>query len=171
MSLPAIVILAVVLLVGVPSAIRFRPRERPRFTIQNPTAAALVISWLSSEWYWMQTGDNMPLNIYFVADLFVMVILCLKAWARRATVWDVLIMGIFPMAWLYYFDQEIGAYHKWYALYFLTLAQFLAAGAEPFFSWLEPRLAKASVTAATKPDNPSSGREYRWVTRGWAEHG
>lgn len=170
MSLTALIMLAAVLLVGVPSAIRIRLGERPRVTIRNPTAAALVISWLSAEFYWLRTGDNMPLSIYFVADLFVMVVLCLKAWARRATIWDMLIMAIFPMMWLYYFDQEIGAYHKWYALYFLALAQFLAAGAEPFFSWLEPRLVKAQEPAATKPDNPSSGREYRWALRGRAEY-
>lgn len=166
MSPAAQVMLAVVLLVGVPSAIRLRLKERPRLTLLNPTAAALVISWLAAELVWLRTGDNLPMGIYFGADLFVMAILCLKAWARRATGWDVAIMLVFPMMWLYYFDQEIGLYHKWYALYFLLLAQFLAAGAEPFFTWLEPRLAKARETVDTRSDNPSSGLEFRWVFRG-----
>jgi hypothetical protein len=165
MSLPAAFMLAVVLLVGVPSAVRVRLKERPRLTLRNPTAAALVISWAAGEWAWLRTGNNLPLGVYFGADLFVMSVICLKAWARRNTGWDAAVMLIFPMMWLYYFDQQIGLYHKWYALYFLLLAQFLAAGAEPFFAWLEPRLAKACDTASPKPDNPSSGREFRW-TRG-----
>ena len=166
MSLPAIIMLAVVLLVGVPSAVRISPRERPRVTLLNPTAAALVIAWLVPEWWWLRSGDSLPVHLYFYTDLFVMFVLCAKAWVRRATAWDIAIMAIFPVMWLYYFDGQIGAAHKWYALFLLTLAQFLAAGADPFFAWLEPRAANTPATASRqKPDTPSAGREYRW-TRG-----
>jgi len=151
MSWQAGLMLAVVLLVGVPSAWR------------NVTAAALVISWSSAEVLWLVTGDNLPLMHYWFADFFVMLIVCAKAWANKATRWDVAIMLIFPMAWLYYLDQEIGAFHKWMALWFLVLAQFALAGADSFFQWLDPRKANALATADDSPDNPSSGVEYRWA--------
>lgn len=134
MTTPELVILAIVVVIGIPSA------------TWNPTAAALVISWIVGEVVYLITGNNLPTTIYLFPDFFVLAVIMAKAEAfdcrpYRGT-WhqlrcillersgaDRVVMAIFPVMWLLYV-ADIHPFYKWYALWSLTIAQFLAVGWE-----------------------------------------
>lgn len=120
MTLPEIIIWATVIVVGVPSAWR------------NPTAAALVMAWIAGQAIYMVTGDNLPTEFYVFPDLFVIAVVASKAMRTNA---DWVVLAIFPICWVLYV-ADISAFHKWYALWALTLAQFLVMGAETLSRFL-----------------------------------
>lgn len=145
MSWPHIAIYAVAGCIGLPAMFR------------NPTAAGLVLSWMLGEVTWMMTGNNLPLSVYFMADVAVITIIYAKmiwrvgpktypsAWLHfkcfilDLTVCDRIIVGIFLLgAWPAYVI-ELDPYYKWWLLYWLTVAQFVLAGAEALSSWLRRR--------------------------------
>lgn len=133
MSTPAIIMWAVVMLIGVPAGWR------------NPTAAALVLSWIFGEVVAMVTGNNLPVEYYLYPDLFVLAVIMikpercnlrpcrsilaqLKCILLERSLADRIIMLIFPAMWVIYTIQS--PYYKWWALWTLAIIQFLAAGAE-----------------------------------------
>ena len=71
MSTPHIIMWAIVVCVGLPSAYR------------NPTALALSLSWLMGELTWMATGNSLPLSVYICADITVIAVICAKAIYRE----------------------------------------------------------------------------------------
>lgn len=165
MTWPALVMYAVVLLVGVPAMVR------------NPTAFGLVISWSIAEGLWYMTGDNLPLDFYFIADLTVIAIVYAKTISARpgkvyASGWhqlkcmvtdltrcDRAIVALFLFgAWPVYV-LNIGAWEKWFLLWAVTILQFLIAGYEAASDLIASRAANAG---SRKPDIPSPG-EYRWA--------
>lgn len=134
MSFPALFMWLVVFAVGVPSA------------WVNPTAAALVISWIASEVVFVLTGNNLPVQFYLYPDLFVIAVIVAKPeWCNLRPytgVWhqlkcillersltDRIILSSFPVMWCIYV-ADIPAYSKWWMLYGLAIFQFLAASAE-----------------------------------------
>lgn len=158
MSWPSLVMYAAVLLVGVPAM------------WYNPTAFGLVISWSMAQGLWYMTGDNLPLDFYFIADLTVIAIIYAKTVSRCAgkvyrdgwhqlrcmvfdlTPWDRAIVALFVLgAWPLYI-LDIGAWEKWFGLWGITVFQFLLAGAEAAHSWREAKRA-----GLADPDIPSSG--------------
>lgn len=168
MSWPALVMYAVVLVVGVPAMAR------------NPTAFGLVISWSIAQGLWYMTGDNLPLDFYFIADLTVIAIIYAKTISRCAgkvydsgwhqlrcmvtdpTRCDRAIIALFVLgAWPLY-GLDIGAWEKWWGLWILTVCQFLLAGFESLSSW---RKAKRADPVA-EPDTPSSGGFLRLARAG-----
>ena len=145
MTTPEIVMWAVVCGIGLPAVCR------------NPTALALSLSWLAGELTWMATGNNLPLSVYVMADIGVIAVIYAKsisrvgpkyypsAWQHAKSfvtdlTWsDRFIVGIFLLgAWPTYAVQ-IHPYYRWWILYYLTVAQFVLAGAEALLSWLKSR--------------------------------
>lgn len=132
MTLPEAVICLVVFVVGVPA------------TFWNPTAGALVICWILGEAIYLTTGDNLPIAYYVIGDLFVLVVIFAKAEhrfpltgyghqlgkiLRDAVCMDRAVLAIIGVMWVLY-AVPLHPYYKWWALYYLLLAQFLAAGWE-----------------------------------------
>ena len=72
---------AVVAFVGFPAAVR------------NPTALALVCSWLAGEVTWLISGNNLPLSVYIMADIAVMTVIFAKAIVRAGP-------KLYPTIWL-----------------------------------------------------------------------
>ena len=163
MSWPEVLIHAVVLLVGFPAATR------------NATAAALCLSWLFGQSIWWITGDNLPLRYYLLADLTVLAVIYMKTPARDlfpyrsfshqlAAFWlersmsDRIVLGIFPIMWALY-ALPVSEYHRWWGLYWLCIAQFIAAAHEA----LQPYFAARKANAGKQPDSPSARLEYAWA--------
>jgi hypothetical protein len=161
MSTPALIMWAVVLLVGVPSAWR------------NPTAAALVLCWIFGEVVFVLTGNSLPVKYYAYPDIFVIAVIFAKGayqcqypyrslWHQLECIVlerspaDRVVMLIFPVMWALYISA-LHPYYLWYALWGLTIVQFLAAGWEAFSS---NRRAPKAVSDA--PDIPF-GSEYRFA--------
>lgn len=151
MSLPAIIMWVVVLAIGIPSA------------WTNPTAAALVICWIFGEAIYVLTGDSLPVEYYAYPDIFVLAVILAKPEhcrheARGAWQWlkcillerspaDRVVMLIFPVMWIAYVS-DMGARDKWFLLWGLTIAQFLAAGWES----LAKSIRRRAENATPSPD-------------------
>lgn len=152
MTWAEILIHAVVIGVGIPAALR------------NPTALALVASWALGQGTWMLTGNNLPLQVYFLADLTVIAGIYAKTTVRcgakvyssmadqlRCMIFDLTLAdrwivamfvgGCWP-CYLIQFDDRT----KWFLLFWLTIAQFLLSGGEALQSW---RGAKRAVHGRT----------------------
>lgn len=132
MSWQAILMFAVVAGVGIPAAFR------------NVTALAMVIAWLSVELVYQVTGDSLPLQYSFMADIAVVAVIYAKAnneiagrnQLRRLitdlTVWDRWIVGVYLFLTWPAYVFEINAWLKWHLLWACMIAQFLAAAFEAF---------------------------------------
>lgn len=145
MTVPEIVTWAIVLGVGVPAALR------------NATAAALVIAWAVAQAFWLLTGDNLPLDLYLVADIGVIAVICGKATVREGcrayptiseqlrcmwralTACDRLIIGLYLFAAWPVYTSGLHPYYQWWALLCITIAQFLLAGIEAAAGWRRAR--------------------------------
>jgi hypothetical protein len=157
MSWPHILIYVVVIGIGLPSAVR------------NPVAAALVGNWAIGEFSWMVSGDNLPLTIYFMADIAVIAVVCMKAtlregcrtyptireqikcFGRAVSLWDRwLVASYILVAWPIYV-LTISPWLKWWCLYWLIVAQFLMAGGEAVQSVLGSRKGRVM------PNRPPGG--------------
>lgn len=132
--LPEIIIWTIVFVVGVPSAWR------------NPTAAALVISWIFGELAYIFTGDNLPINFYLYPDIFTLAVIMAKPEACNLRPYqstlhqlkclllerspsDRMVMLIFPLMWTIYVSG-LHPYYVWWLLWSLVILQFLFASAE-----------------------------------------
>lgn len=152
MSTPHIIMWAIVLAVGVPSAWR------------NPTAAALVLCWIVAEAIFVLTGNSLAVEYYAYPDIFVLAVIFAKqehcslkpyqnTWHQFKCVVlerspaDRLVMLIFPVMWWLY-AADIGDRTKWWALWFLAAAQFLLAGAESLSKYLKSRAQSAETRSA-----------------------
>lgn len=136
MSWQAVVMYAVVAGIGLPAAFR------------NTTALALIAAWLVPEITYLRTGDNLPLKLYFMADIAVIAAIyakTTKALGRRVyssaksqlrgmvmdlTPCDRAIIAIFLLgAWPLYVSTA-DPWSKWMALWALAICQFMLAGFE-----------------------------------------
>lgn len=90
--------------------------------LRSSTAIMLLTTWGVGEAFWLTTGENLPLQLYFLLDAIA--ISFIISWAR-ATDW--LILAIYPVMWAIYalVDSETA---QWWSLWALALLQFLAAG-------------------------------------------
>lgn len=145
MSWQALVMWGVVAVIGLPAATR------------NATALALAVAWLVPEILYQYTGNNLPLRIYFMADVAVITCVYAKAIVRSGTrtypiisthfrsfifdltIWDRWIVAIFLAgAWPLYI-LAIDPWWKWMILWGLCIAQFCLAGCEPLLARLKSR--------------------------------
>jgi len=115
----------------------------------NLTVCALALSWLVGQAYYLHTGDGLATSEYFMADVAVITLIYAKtirrvgpksyptAWLHLKcffldlTVWDRLIVAIFLLGSWPVYALEID---KYWPLYWLTVSQFLLAGAEALLS-------------------------------------
>lgn len=130
---------------GIPAAFR------------NVTALAMVIAWLSVELVYQITGDSLPLQYSFMADIAVVAVIYAKTNGRNEcaagrtqlrrlitdlTICDRLIVGIyFALVWPAYVLQ-FDPYTKWMLLWALAIAQFALAGGEALATTIARRKAK-----------------------------
>lgn len=127
---------------------------------RNLTAFALTASWLVGQIYYLRTGNSLALGQYFMADIAVVTVIFakaivsagaktyptawrqFKAFATDLTVCDRFILGLFLLgAWPIYVST-IHPYYQWWLLFYITIAQFLFAGAEPLARWWSVRRAR-----------------------------
>ncbi len=166
MTWPHILMYAVVFGLGFPSAIR------------NSTAFVLSVSWLVGEVSWLNTGNNLPLSTYFIADVAVISFIYAKTimrvgaktyptiWrqiyclAADLTVYDRWIVGIFFLgAWpLYVLNVDV--WSKWFSLWALCILQFMLAGAEAIQSF------RHNVNARAPSGPPGNGLALAGVLLG-----
>lgn len=164
MTIPELLIILVVAVVGVPSA------------TWNPTAAALVISWLAGEAVYFATGNNLPVEYYLYPDIFVLAVIMAKPefcnLRPYKSVWHQLkcilferspedrgVMLAFPVMWLVY-GMAVDPYYKWWTLYVLVILQFFASALEAV------RLANKSRDADADDPIGRSG-PLLYVAGGW----
>lgn len=148
MTIPELVIWAVVLAVGIPSAWR------------NPTAFALVLCFIASKALYLITGESLALEYYLFPDIMVIAVVMskpehcnlapyrstlhqLKCLLLERSPADRIVLMIFPVMWALYV-ADISAFSKWYALWGLSIAQFIAAGVESFLTHRREAEAAAS---------------------------
>jgi hypothetical protein len=126
----------VVFAVGLPTAFR------------NLTALALSLAWMAGEVTWLLTGNNLPLSTYFMADVAVISLIYAKTIKRVGvkkyptlvkqcycflldlTICDRCVVAIFLLGCWPLYILAVDPYTKWWSLYWLTILQFLLAGAE-----------------------------------------
>lgn len=154
MTWQAIVMYAVVVGLGIPAAFR------------NPTALAMVIAWLCVEFVYQLTGNPLPLQFSFMADVTVIAAIYAKTTNRSGakhysslgeqtrcmitdlTPCDRWVLAIFLVMWPLYV-LLIDPWWKWHLLWGLAITQFLFASAEAFKSFRRDLKSRA--------DPPSSG--------------
>ncbi len=168
MSNAELIYAAVVLFAGIPAA---------RW---NWTAAALVTSYTFMQGSYYGLGATYPVVVSVLADLTVIAAIYCKRpavdlfpypdWKAQAAAlwlelsyWDRLVIGLFPVGWVFY----IVASNPWWPLFWVSIAQLLAASYEGLEAFHSTRTAKRAIA----PEPPSSGfhlvpgRSLRpWVT-------
>lgn len=163
MTWPQIVMWLVVAGIGVPAA------------AYNRTALALVLSWALAEVVWRVTEDPLPIFLYILCDYAVLLVIFIKPervdcfpyrtlrdqikalWIERH-IGDRYVLMIFPLMWITYV-APVSDYYRWWTLWGLVIAQFVAAGWEAFITW-------RSKSKGTKAETPPG--TLRW---GFAGHG
>lgn len=161
MSIPAIVMWAVVALIGIPSAWK------------NPTAAALVLSWIAGEVVFLLTGNNLPVEYYLYPDIFVIGVIFAKpdyrcseyesAWRQflcltlERSPSDRCVLLIFPIMWVTYV-APIDPYYQWWILWAAAILQFLFASTESLERfWRVPR-------ELTLPSSGDDVSRFAWAS-------
>jgi hypothetical protein len=145
----------------------------------NATAAALAFSYFATQAWWLIAGRPLDAGEMFMIDVLTASLIFCKAIARSPadgdfktarehlrrflsapTLADRIVLACFPLMWASYV-LTISDFARWYVLYGLAMAQFLAALSEAVSEW---RKAKAPVS---EQDTPSSGlMRVAWGTGG-----
>lgn len=130
----------------------------------------------------MVTGDSLPLSVYIIADIVVLAVIFTKAIIRAGpkdyptagsqlrglffdlTVWDRCVAALFLLgAWPVYIST-LDPYYQWWALYYITAAQFMFAGMEPLANWwLRRRARLATLNNNVFKFAPAYGRVRRYL--------
>lgn len=147
------VLLLLVVVLTIPAATR------------NFTALALVCSYAVYQGGWLLTHQAFHPLLCVIIDLTVIgAMLCKEPahdcwpyrdwrhqfcsiWLERST-WDRIVIAAFPLMWICYL-APLPPYLEWHSLYWLTMAQFVAANGEALHFYLRNRSAKSGET---RPD-------------------
>jgi hypothetical protein len=141
-SVPELILTAIVAVVGIPSARK------------NPTAAALVGCWLFSQMLYWFTGDGMKTEYFAWPDVAVIATIMVKTECRKifsdelTNSWlaemkckflecapaDRFILCTYPICWVLYVMEH--SRFTYLALVTISVAQFLATGLESLFAFL-----------------------------------
>jgi hypothetical protein len=132
--------------------------------MRNFTALALVASYAVYQSGWLLTQRAFDPLLCVVIDATVIAAIYCKdpahdcwpyrdwrhqlgsAWLEKS-LWDRIVIAVFPLMWAAYF-LPLPAYLEWHSLYWLTMAQFVAANGEALHL-LHNRSAKSGET---RPD-------------------
>ena len=160
MSLPEVVMWGVVLLVGVPAS------------LNNATALALLAAWAFGEWFVWYFVNTDPTILYRWTDMWVVTVILskppgLERWWRgpltllvTRTRCDLIILAIIAVMWTIY-DAAISEWTRYWLLWGLTFAQFMAAGYEAagsfYASWRRVRY---------RNDRPPHALKLAWGRHG-----
>lgn len=147
-------LVAAAVCVGLPAAIRI---DWPRVGVRNVTALVLTLSWAAGFIAWYGLGYAFSPFLMFYIDCFVIALILCKA---RRSVFDWVVIGLFPAMWYGYF-AGLSAYHQWWLLWWAAMGQFAAAGFDSLLFAI--RSAKADTS---DPDTPRSGLQYAWTNAG-----
>lgn len=120
---------------------------------RNPTAAALVVSWLICEAIYRSGLEPTDYALFF--DIAVITVIFCKP---RRSLADWFILFLFPAAWSFYIAEP--SHLKNWMLYGFQMAQFIAAGADSFVRFCRSR------AVSDTPDKPPFGASYR-LAWGW----
>jgi hypothetical protein len=144
----------------------------------NATSAALAFAYFVTQGWFLIAGRGLDAGELFMIDVFTVALIFCKAIARcpdqdfltgwqhfrcflRApTKCDWVVLGLFPLVWLAYV-LTIGDGARWWALFWLSMLQFAAAGHDAFTEW---RKAKRAGSGA--PGTPSSGLQFALARAG-----
>jgi hypothetical protein len=147
---------------------------------RNITAAALVMIYLIVQAAYLSSGVLTSVEL-LALDMVVIAFIYMKApyrpcfpyrslahqfaclWLERSPC-DRFIMILFPAAWYFYF-VDVSASAQWWALYWTSLAQFLAAGFEPYLNIRSSREANAGSEDAPEPP-AEGGAEFALASGG-----
>lgn len=141
----------------------------PLWSWRNPTALGLALSYGAVRVAWYGFGIAFSSWLSLLLDLTVIAFIyakppahdCfpyhdakeqLRAFWCELSIWDRIVLAIFPLAWAGYF-APLSDYQQWHLLYWLAMAQFVAAGAESVQRYFAARTAKRAFV----PEPPSSG--------------
>lgn len=91
----------------------------------RPSAVALVAAWGLGQLAFVVTGNELPLELYWITDPAVMYI----TWRWLGSKLDYAILAGFPVCWWAYIYQT-GA-DQWWTLWFITCLQLFLAGPIP----------------------------------------
>ena len=100
----------------------------------RPGSIVLAASWIIGEAVAVQTGNGLPISLYWVLDPLVLY----SIWHWRSSLLDWFIMVCFPLQWVTYLWAEGDG--QWWLLYWLALAQMVLAGPWPAMQRAMPRV-------------------------------
>lgn len=139
---------------------------RGRIHVRNPTALAMVGSWVACRMIYEATGETMPMQALVLSDIAVIAtIYCKRVWqdCSYATLrlqlaaiwwerspWDRAILAIFPFVWLFY-APVLDPRSQYLALWSLSLAQLMLAGAEALHLHRGQMAIKSRADAPERP--------------------
>jgi len=118
---------------------------------KNPTAAALVLAYIASQFF------ELPPKLYILPDILTLAMIfskpryhpcdpyyTLSTWQQLKCIWterspaDRLIITSMPLAW--YFYAPVLTYHQYWALWWIAIFQFAVVSIESvFISWCRHR--------------------------------
>lgn len=142
----------------------------------NPTAAALAFAYFTTQLWWLLSGRGLDAGEMFMIDVLVVgLILCkaitrcpdmefvdfldqLRCFLLSPTLADRIVLGIFPLMWAVYV-LRIDEHNRWWTLFALAMAQFIAAGGESLSEW------RKANAPNHESDIPSSGSLRYALTR------
>lgn len=129
---------------------------------RNPTAAALVLAWMANTAVSVRTDDPLPLWFYPYSDIAaIAIITCNGDCLDDLTLADRTVLIFYPVCWLFYVSG-IHDYYLYWALWAITLTQFLAVGWEAI-----PSIRRTRAVSDT-PDNPPGDQfQFAWAVRGY----
>lgn len=115
---------------------------------KKATAGALAVAWLFGEVVYQITGDSLAVQFYLYPDIFVLAVIFAQA---RQSLADWAVVALYPAAWTFYV-ADIDPSSKWWALYYITLAQLLIAAADSFLAYRREHRA-----VSDRPATPTGG--------------
>jgi hypothetical protein len=123
--------------------------------LRSDTAMVLLTAWGAGEAFWLVTGENLPLGLYFLLDAIA--ISFIISWAKGT---DWLILGIYPVMWAIYalLESETA---QWWSLWALSGLQFLAAGRPTYLLNLRGAINELGRSSAAR--SPTSRSHYLTV--------
>lgn len=148
----------------------------PLWSWYNPTAWGLGLSYLVCRGAWWLFGLSLSSGLCLLLDLTVIALIYAKqpaydlypyktrgdqakAFWLELSLWDRIVLGLFPFVWVGYF-APLSEYHAWWWGYWTSMAQLAAAGIESLTLFFSTRAAMR-----VPPVDPPSGLLFNYPGR------